>query len=85
MRPVVLVGHPHECPIHGTGTVTSGDPDATSDGREIARVGDTTSCGATIATGSSDFTLDGRGVAREGDRTSHGGVLTKGDPDMLTD
>ncbi|ULU23931.1 PAAR domain-containing protein [Dyella terrae] len=85
MRAIVLVGHRHECPMHGTGTVASGDPEATSDGRAIARIGDTTSCGATITTGSTDFTLNGRGVARQGDRTSHDGILPEGDPDMMTD
>ncbi|MBH1656654.1 hypothetical protein I5V54_04930 [Stenotrophomonas maltophilia] len=24
MKPIVLVGHQHNCPIHGTGTVVSG-------------------------------------------------------------
>ncbi|WP_430390989.1 PAAR domain-containing protein [Dyella sp. 20L07] len=85
MRPVVLVGHRHECPIHGTGTVTGGDPNTTSNGSAVARLHDTTSCGATITSASSDYTLDGRGVAREGDRTSHGGILAEGTPDMLTD
>jgi uncharacterized Zn-binding protein involved in type VI secretion len=85
MRRVVLVGHRHSCPIHGEGTVTSGAADAASDGRAVARVGDTISCGAVITTGSPDFTMDGRSVAREGDQTSHGGTLIEGDDGWLTD
>lgn len=78
MHSIVLVGHRHVCPIHGEGTVTSGTADAIINGRQAARIGDSTSCGATIITGSSS-TFGGQGIARVGDTTSHGGTLVEGD------
>lgn len=84
MRPVVLVGHRHSCPTHGLGIVTSGTSGVTVNGREVACVGDTTSCGAVIVTGSSS-SFDNRAVAREGDSTSHGGTLIEGDDGWLLD
>lgn len=83
MKPVVLVGHQHSCPLHGDGTVTSGATDATVNGKAIARVGDSTSCGAVIRTGSADTLIEGQPVARQGDTTSHGGTLVEGDADWL--
>lgn len=85
MQPIVLVGHRHTCPTHGTGTVITGAAQASANGRPIARVGDEISCGAVIVTGSSTATLDGQAVARQGDATSHGGVLIEGDPGWLVD
>lgn len=78
MKPIVLVGHAHKCPIHGAGTVTSGAPANLVNGRPVARVGDTTSCGAVIQTGSLSYLIDARSVARVGDTTSHGGTLVEG-------
>jgi len=83
MNPVVLVGHQHRCPLHGPGTVTSGASDATVNGRAIARVGDSISCGAVIETGSADTHIEGQPVARLGDTTSHGGTLIEGDDGWL--
>lgn len=50
MKPIVLVGHTHSCPMRGQGEVISG---TLVDGRSVACVGDTISCGAVIQTGSS--------------------------------
>ena len=84
MRPAVLVGHRHSCPIHGMGTVTNGTSGVTVNGRAVARIGDGASCGATISTGSAS-TFGGAGVARKGDTTSHGGTLIDGDDGWLLD
>ncbi|MFD2640548.1 PAAR domain-containing protein [Pseudomonas japonica] len=85
MQPIVLLGHQHDCPIHGKGTVTSGAIDATVNGKPIARVGDSISCGAVIQTGSADTFIDGQAVARVGDTTSHGGTLIEGDAGWLVE
>ncbi|MBN3836919.1 PAAR domain-containing protein [Burkholderia sp. Ac-20344] len=84
MRPVVLAGHRHVCPLHGPGTVISGTDSVTVGGRKVACVGDSTSCGAVIVTGAVT-TFGGREVAREGDTTSHGGTLVEGDNGWLLD
>ena len=84
MRPVVLVGHRHVCPLHGPGTVISGTDGVTVGGRKTACVGDSASCGAVIVTGGVT-TCGGRAVAREGDTTSHGGTLVEGDNGWLLD
>lgn len=83
MKPVVLVGHAHSCPLHGMGSVVTGAAFVSAIGRPAACVGDVTSCGAKIVSGSSEVTIDGKGVAREGDMTDHGGVLTQGYGDWL--
>lgn len=85
MKPVILVGHRHDCPVHGPGVVETGSPHYTFNGKAVARVGDRTSCGALIETGASGFQIEGRAVAREGDRTDHGGVLSQGDKNWLLD
>ena len=85
MKPVVLVGHKHNCPIHGSGTVVSGASSAEVNGRAIARVGDRISCGAVIVTGSPGTSVEGQPVAREGDLTSHGGKLAEGEADWLVE
>ncbi len=46
------VGDPFDCPIHGAQTIASGSPNVENEGKGIARVGDTTTCGASITTGS---------------------------------
>ncbi|MDZ3992510.1 PAAR domain-containing protein [Pseudomonas sp. Teo4] len=83
MKPIILVGHPHICPIHGEGVVTSGASSASVNGIPIARVGDSISCGAVIETGSAITLIEGRAAAREGDTTSHGGTLIEGEPGWL--
>ncbi|MDU9389342.1 PAAR domain-containing protein [Pseudomonas sp. zfem002] len=85
MQPIVLLGHQHDCPIHGKGIVTSGATDATVNGKPIARVGDSISCGAVIQTGSADTFIEGQTVARVGDTTSHGGILVEGDAGWLVE
>ena len=79
MKPIVLVGHRHSCPIHGEGTVTTGSDANVADGRPVARVGDKISCGTVIETGADCTIIDGQPAAREGDTTSHGGAVVEGD------
>ncbi len=83
MKPIVLVGHQHSCPIHGSGTVVSGARETAFDGRAVARVGDRISCGAIIQTGSPGTIIEGQPAARQGDKTSHGGTLVEGESDWL--
>lgn len=83
MPAVVLVGHDHACPSCGPVTVTSGSGSFTVNGRAVARVGDTLSCGAVISSGSALMTIEGQPVARIGDTTDHGGVLENGDASWL--
>ncbi|MDG3714358.1 PAAR domain-containing protein [Pseudomonas aeruginosa] len=83
MKPIVLVGHQHSCPIHGTGTVVSGASQAKVNGRAVARIGDQISCGAVILTGSPGTIIEGQPAARLGDSTSHGGTLVEGEAGWL--
>ena len=83
MPAVVLVGHDHACPSCGPVTVTSGSGSFTVNGRAVARVGDTLSCGAVISSGSALMTIEGQPVARIGDTTDHGGVQENGDISWL--
>ena len=85
MRPIVLVGHRHSCPLHGEGTVQTGASATFVDGRAVARVGDRISCGAVIETGAAGSMIDCQPAAREGDTTSHGGTLIEGDQVWLID
>lgn len=85
MKPIVLVGHRHACPLHGLGTVVSGASGASVGGRQVACVGDKISCGATIVSGAGGVTIGGKPVAREGDSTDHGGVLVEGEASALLD
>lgn len=85
MKPVILVGHTHECPIHGPGTVTTGAANYLFNGKPVARVDDKTSCGALITTGSASYIVEGKRVAREGDETDHGGTLVGGDHGWVLD
>ncbi|MEL6886703.1 MAG: PAAR domain-containing protein [Pseudomonadota bacterium] len=75
------VGDKHACPLCKVVTpIIAGSPTATADGRPVARVGDSTACGATIVKGSSMATADGRPVAYLGSTTSHGGTVIEGSP-----
>jgi len=85
MRPIVLVGHRHSCPLHGEGTVQTGASATFVDGRAVARVGDRISCGAVIETGAACTMIEGQPAAREGDTTSHGGTLIEGDQGWIID
>ncbi len=77
MLPVARIGDKHVCPIHGTNAIVSGGK-AIVDGKPVARVGDSTGCGATIVLGSSMATDDNKPIAYLGSTTSHGGVITTG-------
>ncbi|MGG5292321.1 PAAR domain-containing protein [Pseudomonas shirazensis] len=83
MKPIVLIGHKHDCPIHGIGEVVSGTSATMVSGREVACVGDRTSCGAVIESGSPSYAIAGKAVARLGDTTDHGGTLIEGDSGWL--
>jgi len=48
MNPVVLVGHQHNCPLHGVNQVESGSAAYTFNGRPVARVGDRTATSGNI-------------------------------------
>jgi uncharacterized Zn-binding protein involved in type VI secretion len=85
MNPIVLVGHRHDCPLHGPTTVTTGASSANVNGAAIARIGDQTSCGAIIETGASHLIIEGQPAARVGDTTSHGGTLVEGDASWLVE
>jgi uncharacterized Zn-binding protein involved in type VI secretion len=45
---IARMGDKCTCPIHGDGTIASGDPTMIVDGKPAARQGDTTSCGAQL-------------------------------------
>jgi len=49
-------GDLHSCPIpgHGITRIVTGSPNTTIEGKESARIGDRTGCGASISTGSPD-------------------------------
>lgn len=79
MASIILVGHRHNCPMHGATEVVSGAQGFTVQGRAVARVGDAMACGATILSGYPGATQEGMRVARVGDCTDHGGTLTEGD------
>jgi uncharacterized Zn-binding protein involved in type VI secretion len=49
--PIARMGDKTSCPIHGDGTIASGDPTMIVDGKPAARHGDKTSCGATLVAG----------------------------------
>ncbi|WP_296229828.1 PAAR domain-containing protein [Pseudomonas sp. UBA4617] len=51
MKPVILVGHRHVCPLHGTNPVESGSSAYTFNGKPVARVGNRTTCGAVLVSG----------------------------------
>ena len=55
--PIARLGDKITCPLHGSGTIASGDLSMIVDGKPAARNGDTTSCGATLIAGQ-QATLD---------------------------
>ncbi|WP_281212057.1 PAAR domain-containing protein [Pseudomonas fulva] len=85
MRSIVLLGHAHDCPLHGAGTVETGASATFVNGKAVARVGDRISCGAIIETGANCTLIEGQPAARAGDTTSHGGTLVEGYPGWLVD
>jgi uncharacterized Zn-binding protein involved in type VI secretion len=48
---IARLGDKTSCPIHGNGTIASGDMTMIVDGKPVARNGDKTSCGATLIAG----------------------------------
>ncbi|MNE29793.1 PAAR motif protein [compost metagenome] len=85
MPAIVLVGHDHLCPSCGPTTVNSGATSFKVNGRAVARVGDTLTCGATITSGSPSMSVEGQPVARVGDVTDHNGTLENGDSSWMVD
>jgi uncharacterized Zn-binding protein involved in type VI secretion len=85
MPAVVLFGHDHDCPMCGPVTVDSGSQNFKVNGRAVARVGDTLSCGAVITSGSALTSIEGQAVARIGDTTDHDGKLENGDTSWMLD
>ena len=49
--PIARLGDKISCPIHGSGTIASGDMTMIVDGKPAARHGDKTSCGALLIAG----------------------------------
>ena len=77
-RPLIVVG---DSTNHG-GTVLSGSPASTINGKPIARIGDKVSCSkeghdhtTTIVTGDPTLIIDGKPAARDGDQTDCGARL----------
>ena len=54
-RPVARRGDQVMCALHGLQFITSASSKVKANGQGIARIGDTTSCGATIISGSGKF------------------------------
>lgn len=48
---IARIGDKTTCPIHGNGTIASGDMTMIVDGKPAARHGDKTSCGALLIAG----------------------------------
>ena len=48
---IARVGDKTSCPVHGNGTIASGDLTMIVDGKPAARDGDKTSCGALLIAG----------------------------------
>lgn len=48
---IARLGDRASCPIHGSGTIASGDATMIVDGKPAARHGDKTSCGALLIAG----------------------------------
>ena len=49
--PIARMGDKVSCPIHGSGTIASGDLTMIVDGKPVARQGDRASCGAVLIAG----------------------------------
>jgi uncharacterized Zn-binding protein involved in type VI secretion len=74
-QPFIVIG---DKTSHG-GTVAAGATTATTQGKQIARVGDKVTCprcgNTTIASGDSTMIVMGQPVARNGDKTACGATL----------
>lgn len=49
--PIARLGDKVSCPIHGNGTIATGDVTMVVDGKPVARHGDKTSCDAVLIAG----------------------------------
>ena len=83
--PIATLGDIHQCPLHGTTSIVSGDILHKVNGKPIACVGDKTGCGATIIEGVHLSKIGGKAVAYQGAKTSHGGVIISGDSTMMVE
>ncbi len=82
---VARAGDKHACPQkgHSVNNIASGSDNVFINGVPAARVGDTTSCGATIVAGSSTVFINGKPAAMMGSASSHGGVIVSGSGNVL--
>lgn len=85
MKPVARVGDSHVCtnPNCPGGDVIVTGGQGLVDGRQVARVGDKTACGAVIIEGSSQSSDNGQPIAYLGAATQCGpypGKITSGSP-----
>ncbi len=48
---VARIGDILDCPIHGPNPIVEGSPDTICEGKEVARHGDHTACGAALISG----------------------------------
>jgi Uncharacterized conserved protein len=78
-------GDQHACPQtgHSVNAITTGSSNVFINGVPAARLGDSTSCGATIMSGSSTVFINGVPAAIMGSATSHGGVIISGSGNVL--
>jgi len=53
-RLVLTIDAIHHCPLHGDNPVVTGSSIYRVESKPVARIGDSTACGAVITTGSSD-------------------------------
>jgi uncharacterized Zn-binding protein involved in type VI secretion len=53
-KPVIRLGDPYSCPIHGGQTMVTSSATLKAVGALVCRIGDSSSCGATVTSGSSD-------------------------------
>lgn len=84
-KPVTRLTDLHVCPIHGTNAIITGAETVIINDLPMARVGDTTACGATIISGVTTVYGENMLAAHVGSITSHGGVITTGSPNVFVD
>jgi len=84
-KPVARLTDLHVCPIHGSNAIITGAETVIINDLPMARVGDTTACGATIISGVTTVYGENMLAAHVGSITSHGGVITTGSPNVFVD
>lgn len=85
LRQVARVTDRHVCPIHGSNSIVTGEKNILVNNLPIARVNDSTGCGATIVKGANYVYGANYKVAYLGSTTSHGGTITTGSFDTFVD